>query len=112
MIIFQRCSYNSSLDLPPSTSEAFLVLPGVDLGNDLRKVKKVKIWTTEKKTEKLLMQNLLELPLGLALGEVVHVIVLGRHPHQPLWLHVCARPEQASVDQNIIWARSGDHHLM
>merc|ERR1712024_208959 len=21
-------------------------------------------------------------------GEVVHVIVLGRHPHQPLWLHV------------------------
>ena len=37
-------------------------------------------------------EDLLELPLGLALGEVVHVVVLGRHPHQPLRLHVSARP--------------------
>ena len=61
-------------------------------------------------------QDLLELPLGLALGEVVHVVVLGSHPHQPLGLHVCARPEQESYEKNIIWARGPfqkqNYHLM
>ena len=39
--------------------ESLLVLAGVDLGDDL-----------------------LQLPLGLALGEVIHVVVLRGHPDQ------------------------------
>ena len=43
------------------------------------------------------MSHLLQLALGLALGEVVHVVVLGRHPHQPLRLDVCAGPVGSRV---------------
>ena len=54
-------------------------------------------------------EDLLELSLGLALGEVVHVIVLGRHSHQPLWLHVCARPEQEqALREKFLEMRSPD----
>ena len=55
---------------PSSALEALLVLPGVDPGDDL-----------------------LELPLGLAGGEVGHVVVLRRRRHQPLGLHVHARTD-------------------
>ena len=53
-----------------SDLEPLLVLPGVDPGDDL-----------------------LELPLGLAGGEVGHIVVLRRRRHQPLGLHVHARPD-------------------
>ena len=53
-----------------AASEPLLVLPGVDPGDDL-----------------------LELPLGLAGGEVGHVVVLRGGGHQPLGLHVHARPD-------------------
>ena len=53
-----------------SALEALLVLPGVDPGDDL-----------------------LELALGLAGGEVGHVVVLRRRRHQPLGLHVHARTD-------------------
>ena len=64
--------------------KSFLILSGVDLGNDL-----------------------LQLSLCFALGKVAHVVILWRHstkkhdintalivipslPDQPLWLHICA----------------------
>ena len=54
--------------------ELLLVFPSVDFGYDV-----------------------FQLPLGLALGEVVHVVVLGRHSHQPLRLNVCVCPVGSSV---------------
>ena len=53
-----------------SALEPLLVLPGVDPGDDL-----------------------LELPLGLARGEVGHVVVLRGGGHEPLGLDVDAGPD-------------------
>ena len=74
---------NSHIRIP---SESLLVLPRVDPGDDL-----------------------LELPLGLARGEVGHVVVLRGGGHEPLGLDVDAGPDVVleSVHQSRFGSRFG-----